>query len=92
MFFILSLLITGVITFFLPQWMYKMSWAELFECVNPNTASSKISELIKKLGITHESITDVAREKIITVCVIALVIFILTFIFVNAIKKDKKKN
>lgn len=53
MYFILSLIVTGVLGYFLPQWMYQLTWQEIIGVLNGTYDDSIIKswEIIKKVGI-----------------------------------------
>ncbi len=91
MFFLLALLTTGILGFFMPQWVYEMSWQQLFEMTNTETTSAKINQLIKDLGLTTQTAAEVATERIWICIAISFAIFLALTILFSIIKKLIKK-
>lgn len=95
MYFILSLITTGILGCFMPQWMYDLTWQELNELRNPGTTSAKVQEFLKEIGATNKTVVDLANEKFTTICIIIGAIFIgmliVTTIIKSALKNKKIK-
>lgn len=91
MYFLLSLISTGILGYFMPQWMYNLTWKDLIDTFNGGQ-SSAFDEFIKDIGITNQTASEVAREKIVTVAIITLAIFIVMLIITSIIKKALKKS
>lgn len=91
MYFLLSLITTTLIGYYLPEWMYELSWKELIKLTDKDSASSIISDALKDLGFTAENSVELATKKIVTLILIIIAIFIgmliLTKILKNLINK-----
>ncbi len=88
MYFLLSLIVTGIIGYFLPQWMYNISWQDLINAVQGNT--SDLEKIIKEVGIINKTAVEVAQEKLLTTVLITIGIFIAMLIITSIIKKAVK--
>ena len=91
MYFLLSLISTGILGYFMPQWMYNLTWKDLTDAFNGGQ-SSAFEEFIKDIGLTNQTASDIAREKIVTVVLITLAIFVVMLIITSIIKKALKKS
>ncbi len=91
MYFILSLILTGLFGYFLPQWMYEMSWNDLIAIKNGETVSSQVSQIIKNLGWSSQSAAELAYEKMQVCMWITIAVFIVLMIITNIIKKAISK-
>ena len=75
----------------MPQWMYNLTWKDLTDAFNGGQ-SSAFEEFIKDIGLTNQTASDIAREKIVTVVLITLAIFVVMLIITSIIKKELKKS
>lgn len=91
MYFLLSVLTTGVLGYFMPQWMHNLSWGDLFALIDPNSTSSKIEGFLSGLGITGKTVREVAMEKLILTIAVVVAIFIGMIIITTIIKKAVNK-
>ena len=91
MYFILSLITTGILGYFMPQWMYDVTWQELMELRNPETTSAKVQQFLKELGATNKTVADLANERFGTICIIIVAIFVGMLILTTIIKKAVNK-
>ena len=91
MYFILSVIVTGLIGYFLPQLMYEITWQDLINFTKKDTLTNEATEFLKFLGITDKSISEVAQEKLITIIAIIVAIFIGMLIITNILKKLANK-
>lgn len=92
MYFLLSLLTSGILGYFMPQWMYQVSWPDLIELTNPETTSNKVNIFLKEIGLADKTVAELATERLITVCAITVAIFIAMLIITKIIKKATNKN
>lgn len=89
MYFLLSLITTAVLGYFMPQWVYNISWTDLINAIQGNT--SDLEKFIKEAGIIDKTAVEVAREELIITSLIVIGIFIAMLIITNIIKKAVKK-
>lgn len=92
MYFLLSLIVTGILGYFMPTWMYNLSWQEIIGVLNGTYDKDIIKswDIIKKVGI-QEDYTAFFQEKLIICIAITLAIFIGMLILTSIIKKAVKK-
>lgn len=88
MYFLLSIITTAVLGYFMPQWVYNISWSDLINAVQGNT--SDLEKFIKETGIIDKTAVEVAREELIITSLIVIGIFIAMLIITNIIKKAVK--
>lgn len=91
MYFILSLILSGLFGYFIPQWMYEMSWNDLIAIKNGETVSSQVSQIIKNLGWTAQSSAELAYEKMQVCMWLTIAVFVALIIITNIIKKFVNK-
>ena len=92
MYFLLSLLVAGILGYFLPTWMYNLTWQEIIGVLD-GTYDNKIIDswnIIKKVGI-QEDYTAFFQEKLFICIAITLAIFIAMLIITSIIKKAVRK-
>ncbi len=87
--FFLSLAITLLIGYFLPQWMYDLQWSTLIKIATQTGKLETLNELGDLLLISQET----GVKYIITIAGICLLIFIICMSVTRLIRKAvKKKN
>lgn len=87
--FFLSLAITLLIGYFLPQWMYDLQWSTLIKIATQTGDLETLNELGDLLLISQET----GVKYIITIVGISLLIFIICMSVTRLIRKAvKKKN
>ena len=91
MYFLLSAILTGVLGYFVPQWMFEMTWTDLISIKNGETLSSQLSQLVRELGWTSQSAAELAQERIRISILMTLAIFIALIIITGIIKKAVNK-
>lgn len=92
MYFLLNAIITGVLGYFMPQWLYDATWQELVELMNNNTTSTKFQEFLKEIGVFDKTVPELARERFIISCLITIAIFIGMIILTKILKRVTDKN
>ena len=92
MYFLFSLLVTGVLGYFLPTWMYNLTWQEIIGVLN-GTYDNKVIDswnIIKKVGL-QEDYQAFFQEKLFICIAITFAIFIGMLIITTIIKKAIRK-
>lgn len=92
MYFILSLIVTGILGYFLPQWLYNLTWQEMTGVLSGQYDNDFIKSLdiIKKVGL-QDDYNAFFQEKIFICIAITLAIFIGMLIITSIIKKAIQK-
>lgn len=92
MYFLFSLIVTGILGYFMPTWVYNLTWQEIIGVLNGSYDESIIKswDIIKKVGI-QENYTAFFQEKLIVCIAITLAIFIGMLILTSIIKKVVRK-
>ena len=92
MYFLLSLIVTGVLGYFLPTWIYNLTWQEIIGVLNGTYDKSIVDSwnIIKKVGL-QEDYQAFFQEKLIICIAITFAIFIGMLIITSIIKKAVRK-
>ena len=92
MYFILSLIVTGILSYFLPQWLYNLTWQEMTGVLSGQYDNDFIKSLdiIKKVGL-QDDYNAFFQEKMFICIAITLAIFIGMLIITSIIKKAIQK-
>lgn len=92
MYFLLSLISTGILGYFLPTWMYNLTWQEIIGVLNGSYDNNIIKswDIIKKVGL-QDDYTAFFQEKLAVCIGITFAIFIGMLIITNIIKQAMKK-
>lgn len=92
MYFILSLIVTGILGYFLPQWLYNLTWQEMTGVLSGQYDNDFIKSLdiIKKVGL-QDDYNAFFQEKMFICIAITLAIFIGMLIITSIIKKAIQK-
>lgn len=88
MYFLLALIITGVIGYFVPNWVCELTWTELFEAHNGAYDEDfiKALDIVNKVGL-KDDYTAFFREQIIICIAITIGVFIAMIIVTTLIKR-----
>lgn len=86
--FLLSLLITILIGYFLPIWMYKIEWSTLIKIATQSGDIESLKELGQALSISQET----AQKDIFTIIGLSILILLICIGITDIIKKALKKN
>ena len=93
MYFLLALIITGILGYFLPIWMYNSSWQEIIGVLSGKYNNDVIGSfnIVKKFGIQNDY-KQFFEEKLTTIIILTFAIFICMLIICSIIKKSINKN
>ena len=93
MFQLIAVLLTGIISYFLPIILWDSSWVEIIKILKGVYNDDIISSLniIKKYGIQN-NYYEFFQEKLITLIVLTFAILIVLIIICTIIEKQVKQN
>lgn len=96
MYLLLCLVVTGILGYFMPNWICNLSWKELINCLNGTYdkdayASLQIFNKIKGQINTEQELNEFFQEQLIICIAIIVAIFIGMLIITSIIKKCVSK-
>ena len=93
MYILLSLVITAILGYFLPTWMYNLTWQEIIGVLNGSYDNDTISQwnIIKKVGI-QQDYTSFFEEKLYVCIALTVAILLALLIITSIIKKCVEKH
>lgn len=94
--FIISIIVTGILTYFVPNIFWNIQWKDMVEIVQNKEESKQVanfvSDIAKQLGLSNTNLYDYAVSKIILTVVIGILIFLALFFIIKfCILKAKTK-
>lgn len=95
MYFLLSLITTAILGWFMPQWMYNATWMDFVEFTSAEpTLNADYLEFLKKLelSVLDDNLQQLITEKLMIVIAIVVGIFIAMLIITSIIKRAVSKN
>lgn len=92
MFLLLAMVLTGIISYFLPVILWDSSWIEIIKILNGEYNNDVIGSLniIKKYGIQN-NYNEFFLEKLITLVILTFAILIVLIIICKIIEKQVKQ-
>lgn len=96
MYFLLSLIVTGVLGYFMPNWICGLSWQELIGCLNGKYdndfyASLQILNKVKDQINTEEELQHFFQDQLFICIAIIVGIFLGMLIITSIVKKCVEK-
>ena len=93
MYFLLAVIVTGLISYFLPMAMWNTTWTEIIDIIHGkyNNDYIKQMEIIKKYGIQNDY-TKFFNDRLSILLILTFFIFIALIIICIIIKKAVNKN